>query len=478
MALSSPVYLLFLGIVWLAVKVLPGARWKKYSLLAASLVFYALLDLRYLALLLLLAGLTYGLGLAIRRGWSAGACAGIGIAFALIVLAVYKYSAVWLPLVSRIPLPGFGRDRFDPIGWLLPVGISFYTFQAISYLIDIYRGRLEPVRDPADFGLYLLFFPKIIAGPIVRPTDFFRDIPPGPQPAGRKDLVGIFSLFLRGLFKKVVIADSLAGLAGIGFQAAAIPGTSFFAAPVYWRSFYLFAFQIYADFSGYTDIARASAGLLGIPLPENFRYPYFASSITEFWNRWHMSLTQWFREYVFFPLNRRLQTSFRRIGSAILQAATNIFTMLLIGLWHGAALTYLAWGLWHGVLLSAEKLWKRKPGSVGREILSGVIVFHLVALGWVLFRSDSLPAAMRFLAGMAVGGQWFLLAECSLPVAAAGIAIGLADAHSLFFLPPSVLTSKTLASIVTAAAVFAIAIIWLMGWATGGGGQPFIYGSF
>ncbi len=202
MALSSPVYLLFLGIVWLAVRVLPGARWKKFSLLAASLVFYALLDLRYLALLLLVSVATYGLGLAIGRGRRAGVWVGIGIAFALIILAVFKYSVLWLPIISRISPSGFGRDRFDPISWLLPLGISFYTFQAISYLIDIYRGRLEPVRDVADFGLYLIFFPKIIAGPIVRPTDFFREIPNGPRPAGRKNLPEIFSLFLRGLFKK------------------------------------------------------------------------------------------------------------------------------------------------------------------------------------------------------------------------------------------------------------------------------------
>jgi alginate O-acetyltransferase complex protein AlgI len=478
MALSSPVFLLFLGIVWLAVRILPGARWKKYSLLAASLLFYALLDLRYMALLLVVVLVTYGLGLAIQRGWKKGVCTGIGIVFALIVLAVFKYSPVWLPVISRISLPGFGANRFDPIGWLLPMGISFYTFQAISYLIDIYRGRLEPVREIADFGLYLIFFPKIIAGPIVRPTDFFREIPNGPQPAGRKDLPEIFPLFLRGLFKKVVIADSLAGLAGIGFQAAASPGTAFFAAPIYWRSFYLFAIQIYADFSGYTDIARASARLLGIPLPENFHYPYFAASITEFWNRWHISLTQWFREYVFFPLNRTLQSSLHKVGSAILQTATNIFTMLLIGLWHGAGLTYLAWGLWHGLLLSAEKFWKRKTGSIWREALSGLVVFHLVAIGWVLFRSDSLPAAARFLEGMTAGGQWFLLAECALPVAAAGIAITLTDALGLGFFPPAVLSSKTLKSTVMVAAVFAVAIIWLMGWATGGGGQPFIYGSF
>jgi alginate O-acetyltransferase complex protein AlgI len=257
-----------------------------------------------------------------------------------------------------------------------------------------------------------------------------------------------------------------------------MPGTPLFAAPIYWRSFYLFAFQIYADFSGYTDIARASARFLGIRLPENFRCPYFSGSITEFWNRWHMSLTQWFREYVFFPLNRTLQTSFRRFGAAVLQTAATIFTMLLIGLWHGAALTYLAWGLWHGALLSIDKLWKRNPGSVGKGILSGAVVFHLVGLGWILFRSESLPAAARFLAGMASGGQWFLLAECILPVAAAGIAVGLVDAPGLGRLLPSGLSSRTVRAAVSIAAVLAIAVIWLLGWATGGAGQPFIYGSF
>jgi alginate O-acetyltransferase complex protein AlgI len=478
MALSSPLYLLFLGIVWWAVRMAPGARWKKCALLAASIVFYALLDLRFLPLLLLLVIVTYALGLEIYRGWRAGACAGVGIAFALLLLAVFKYSTVWEPIVSRIPVPGFSRDRFDPAAWLLPVGISFYTFQAISYLIDIYRRRMEPVREIVDFGLYLLFFPKIIAGPIVRPTDFFRNIPSGPQPAGRSDFPEIFSLLLRGLFKKVIIADSLAGLAGIGFQAAAMQGTTFFAAPVYWRSFYLFAFQIYADFSGYTDIARASARLLGIPLPENFRYPYFAGSITEFWNRWHMSLTQWFREYVFFPWNRTLQKSFRQAGSALLQTATNIFTMLLIGLWHGAGLTYLVWGLWHGVLLSAEKLWTQKPVSAWRAILSAAVVFHLVALGWVVFRSDSLPAAMRFFAGMAGGGQWFLLAECILPVAAAAIALGAVDFPGLGIVPPALLSARMIRAVVSIAAMTAIGVLWLLGWATGGAGLPFIYGSF
>lgn len=478
MALSSPVYLLFVLAVWLILRILPGIRSKKILLLAASLVFYALVDLRFLPLLLLLCAVTFGLGIAIPRGRWAGVLVLAGITFSLLLLAVFKFSALWVPSVFHGLPSATGSGQFDPTGWLFPVGISFYTFQAISYLVDIRRRRLEPVRDPVDFGLYLIFFPKIVAGPIVRPTDFFRDIAAGPQSAGREDAPEIISLFLRGLFKKVVIADALAGLAGVGFQAAAMPGTTFFAAPVYWRSFYLFAIQIYADFSGYTDIARASAKLLGIPLPENFHYPYFASSMTEFWNRWHMSLTQWFREYVFFPLNRGLLPSLRRAGSSLVQTATTIFTMLLIGFWHGAGLTYLAWGLWHGVLLSLDKCWNGKPGSLGRRILSAVIVFHLVGVGWVLFRSDSLSAAMRFFEGMVAGGQGFLLAECALPVLAAAIAIGLVDLPGLRVLPPALLSSRWLRMTVVLAAATAVGVLWLLGWATGGATMPFIYGSF
>ena len=469
MALSSPIYLVFAGITWMVVRILPAARFRKYVLLAASIFFYALLDLRYLFLLILLGVLTYGLGIAIVRGSRAGLCAAVGIASALITLAVYKYFAVWFPVVRPILPAGIG-------GWLLPMGISFYAFQAVSYLVDIYRRRIEPVRDWVDFGLYMAFFPKVVAGPIVRPTDFFREIAQGPKPAGREELPGIFALFLRGLFKKVVIADALAGLAEVGFLAASKDDAPF-PAPIYWRSFYLFAFQIYADFSGYTDIARASARLLGIGLPENFNHPYFATSITEFWNRWHMSLTQWFREYVFFPLNRAWLSSTRKIRPAILQTTTTVATMMLIGLWHGGNLPFLAWGFWHGLLLSVEKRSGFKPLSFWRTLLAGLLVFHLVATGWILFRSDSLASALRFFSGLIAGGQWFLLPECLLSVAVSAIAIWVVDAPGLRRFPGFLLSSGFLRAVVSIAAATMIGAIWLLNWVTGGG-QPFIYGSF
>ncbi|MBN2086349.1 MAG: MBOAT family protein [Anaerolineales bacterium] len=470
MTFATPVYLLFAGAVWLVMRALRRPNSRKILLLSASLLFYALLDLRYLFLVIMLGALTYALGIAIGRGGRADWCAAAGIAAALATLAFYKYSAVWLPAFGPVFAEEIG-------GWVLPVGISFYTFQAVSYLVDVRRRRIEPVRNAMDFGLYMAFFPKIVAGPIVRPVDFFRLLAGGPEPAGAKDLPQIYSLFLRGLFKKVVIADALAGLAGVGFQAAAISGADAFPAPVYWRSFYLFAFQIYADFSGYTDIARATGRLLGIPLPENFNRPYAASSITEFWNRWHASLTQWFREYVFFPATRALLSSRRKIRPALVQTGTTIGMMALIGLWHGAGLPYLIWGLWHGALLAVEKRLNPQPARGWIRLPACLAVFHLVAAGWVLFRSESLPAAGRFFAGLFTGGQWFLMPECALPVAASAAAVWAVDALSTHK-PAIVSSSAFLRHAILAAAAVMVGALWLMNWATDGGGQPFLYGNF
>jgi alginate O-acetyltransferase complex protein AlgI len=468
MALSSPAYLLFAGAVWIALRVARGTNLRKIILAAASVLFYALLDLRYLFLVVLLGAITYVLGIAIGKGRRAGLCAAAGIAAALATLAVFKFSAAGLPLFQLLTPEGAG-------GWVLPVGISFYTFQSVSYLVDVRRRRIEPVRDVLDFSLYMAFFPKIVAGPIVRPADFFRGLAEGPQPAGREDLPQIFPLLMRGLFKKVVIADALAGLAGVGFQAAS--GAGAFPAPVYWRSFYLFAFQIYADFSGYTDIARATGRLLGIPLPENFSRPYAAFSLTEFWNRWHMSLTQWFREYVFFPANRALLSARVKIRPALIQAGTTIGMMAMIGLWHGAGWPYLVWGLWHGVLLAVEKRVNFRPVRWWIRLPAGVAVFHLVAAGWVIFRSESLAAAGRFFTGLFTGGQWFLLAECTLPVAASAAAVWAVDALTVYK-PSNSSFSAFSRTVILASAAVMVGAIWLMNWATGGGGQPFIYGNF
>ena len=211
-----------------------------------------------------------------------------------------------------------------------------------------------------------------------------------------KPCCSIFS----GLVKKIIIADNLASLADVAFRAAALPNGVSLPPMLYWQGFYLYAVEIYADFSGYTDLARGSALLLGLRMPENFRQPYLAVTVADFWNCWHMSLTQWFREYLFFPLTRWLLTRSKRRWSQLIQITANLIVMVLIGWWHGAALPFIAWGAWHAALLSLERLSGWKPSGRLQTGLSAVLTFHLVGFGWVLFRSSSFFAAARFFSGM------------------------------------------------------------------------------
>ncbi len=208
-------------------------------------------------------------------------------------------------------------------------------------------------------------------------------------------------LLILGLVKKILIADSLASLSAVAFRAAAAPAQAgLFPSPLYIQGFYLYAFQIYADFSGYTDLARASAAFLGFNLPENFQQPYLSATVTTFWNRWHMTLTQWFREYLFFPLSRKLLLKYSKKHAVAIQTFANLVTMILIGFWHGAAWIFVAWGIWHGLLLVIENILRLKPKLKTATIIRGVLTFHLVGIGWVLFGSLSFEAAWRFLIGL------------------------------------------------------------------------------
>jgi D-alanyl-lipoteichoic acid acyltransferase DltB (MBOAT superfamily) len=227
---------------------------------------------------------------------------------------------------------------------------------------------------------------------------------------------------------------------------------------LYWQGFYLYTFQIYADFSGYTDIARASALLLGFDLPENFQQPYLSSTPAVFWNRWHMTLTQWFREYLFFPVSRWLSLATGRRRPRLVQATANLLTMTLIGLWHGPGWTFVAWGLWHGVLLTLERLSGLKPAGRLQKIAAGLVCFHLVALGWVLFRADTFAAAARFVRGMLAFEQMGWLPNFLPPVLLAGGLIFALDA--------------------LAAGLLAVAGLTLLKLVNGGDARPFIYGQF
>jgi alginate O-acetyltransferase complex protein AlgI len=272
----------------------------------------------------------------------------------------------------------------------------------------------------------------------------------------------------------VLIADSLASLAEVAFRAAGQPGSASFPTLLFIQGFYLYAIEIYADFAGYTDLARGSALLLGFHLPENFRQPYFSATLAEFWNRWHMSLTAWFRENIFFPLSRALLTRSKMRWSRQIQMVANLLTMILIGFWHGANWTFLAWGAWHGLLVSIERLSGWKPQKGWQTILSTLITFHLVGIGWVLFHANDFAEAIRFLKGMTNLKNLYWIPNFWPPLLLAGglmVALDLIEKGSLRF--PARLQQV---GIITALVV--LTGLTILGMVGGSDVHPFIYGNF
>ncbi len=284
---------------------------------------------------------------------------------------------------------------------VLPVGISFYTFQTLSYTIDIYRGSLRAHHSLLDFAVFVAFFPQLVAGPIVRAKEFL------PQVARRRhlDLDQIYMggyLVLWGLFKKVFIADNLARLVDSVFSQDSWPNGGVVVVGVY-----AFAVQIYCDFSGYTDIARGCAKMMGFELPINFNLPYFSSNPVEFWRRWHISLSTWLRDYLYIPLGGNRYGAFRMYVAIAI-------TMLLGGLWHGAAWTYVVWGAYQGLLLIAYKAYKarRSMDSHAPAVQSSAVwswgvriaFFQFTCLGWLIFRAESMGQVGHMLSAVIGGG--------------------------------------------------------------------------
>jgi alginate O-acetyltransferase complex protein AlgI len=305
------------------------------------------------------------------------------------ILASFKYAAFALDSA---------REVTHWLGWsvpvptaqaFLPLGISFYTFEAISYVVDVYRGKTAPVKNPFDYALYILFFPHLVAGPIVRAADFLPQLARPKRFDWPRFQAGT-QLFLIGLFKKSVIADQVALAIDPVF---ADPGK--FDSTALWLAVVGYAVQIYCDFSGYTDMALGIAHTLGFKLPNNFNAPYLATSPADFWRRWHISLSTWLRDYLYIPLGGS------RLGPT--RATLNLFaTMLLGGLWHGANWTFVVWGAYHGALLAVSRL---IPASWARPALKpfgAVLTFLAVCVGWVFFRAQSLADAGTILRGLVV----------------------------------------------------------------------------
>jgi D-alanyl-lipoteichoic acid acyltransferase DltB (MBOAT superfamily) len=361
-------------------------------LLVASYAFYASWNVYYSALIFMSSLVDYILGRTMAdaepraRRWMLSA----SLAYNLGVLCVFKYFNFFSSSMHSA-LSWFGVDVQLPyLNVLLPVGISFYTFQTLSYSIDVYRGSLRPEKKFINYALYVSFFPQLVAGPIIRASDLLPQF----LRATRVDpgqLSVDLSLIFRGLTKKILIADMIATL-GVD---PVFSNPEAYSAAALWLGFYGYAIQIYCDFSGYSDVAIGVAGILGFRVPPNFNRPYWADSPRDFWRRWHISLSTWLRDYLYIPLGGN------RVGRA--ETIRNVLiTMGLGGLWHGAAWNFILWGIYHGGLLAVERLYWPLRGSQGPAsmLVKRVLTFHLVCFGWLLFRIREVDTFSQFILGM------------------------------------------------------------------------------
>jgi len=372
-------YILFLAMIVAITLRLPWPTARKVLLLVASYYFYAYWDVRFLGLLILSTLWDYVIGRLlssidlkpIRR-----VLLGASLLGNLGVLGFFKYYNFFID--SAQSLLGSWGLQGGSLEIILPIGISFYTFQTLSYTIDVYRGTLAPCRRLLDFSLYVAFFPQLVAGPIVRASEFLPQLDRMLRPRPMQFYSGLAQL-LRGFVKKVLIADHLATLVDPVFATP-----EHFAWSTVVLAVLAYAGQIYGDFSGYSDIAIGSARLLGFELPENFQHPYLARSPAEFWHRWHITLSSWLRDYLYIPLGGSRAGRWRTYQNLMI-------TMTLGGLWHGASWNFVFWGIWHGLLLCLTRGWK--PEASDRRsvrLLSTSFTFVAVLIGWTLFRTASI----------------------------------------------------------------------------------------
>lgn len=409
MLFNSFEFLVFLPIVFMLYWfVFRGRRWQNLLVVTASYVFYGWWDWRFLLLIALTSLCVYGSGLLLehyegRRRRQQIVCA-VNIVLNLGILGVFKYYNFFVEnLDALFGMMGHHLDWVTMIV-ILPVGISFYTFQALSYTIDVYQKRLPATHDIIEFLAYISFFPQLVAGPIERATNLLPQFQRRRQFDYAKAVDGMRQM-LWGFLKKLVIADNCATVVNEYWSHYQdLPGVSLFLLGV------LFTFQIYCDFSGYSDIAIGCARLFGFNLMRNFNFPYFSRSIPEFWRRWHISLTTWFRDYIYFPLGGSRCDKWKIIR--------NVYIVWGISrLWHGANWTFVCWGLFHATLLAIYNIFgintkykqvvaygKYLPNI--RETLQIALTFFLTVIGWIIFRAESMTQAVDFLTAM-VSNRFF-----------------------------------------------------------------------
>ncbi|MDY4975706.1 MAG: MBOAT family protein [Clostridia bacterium] len=380
MVFSSLVFLcVFLPIVLLGYYLIPSLKAKNCFLIAASLLFYAYGEPVYVLLMLGSILMNYGFGRWLeaanrgRKGITA-----LAVVLNLGLLFVFKYLDMMIQTVNQL-----AGSRFPLAGLALPIGISFFTFQALSYVIDVYRGEAKGEKSLACVMLYISFFPQLIAGPIVKYHDIREQI--HDRKGDPSEIAFGLRRFILGLSKKVLIANPMA------VTADALFAEQVFSTPAAWTAAVAYLFQIYFDFSGYSDMAIGLGHMFGFCFLENFKYPYISKSIQEFWRRWHISLSTWLKEYLYIPLggNRR---------GKVRTCINKLIVFFATGLWHGANWTFVVWGLWHGLWMLAEEalpFLKKMPG-----FLRHLYTLLVVCVGFVMFRADSFGQGIRMIGAM------------------------------------------------------------------------------
>jgi alginate O-acetyltransferase complex protein AlgI len=455
MPLSSAPFFAFL--VALCLLFWLSARWRRLQLallVAANLFFLAHFSLVYLALpLAALIDYFVGLGLAGERPTAIRR---------LLLLASLAVNLGLLLTLKLVPLLSHASWR-----WLLPLTLSFYCFQSLTYTVDLYLREMEPTRSPLTYLAGALFFPSMTAGPIPRMGKLLRQLT---APFTLSSAQGAEAMLLigTGLVKKLLIADFLANnLVDRIFDTPALYSSSEILIGVYG-----YALQLFFDFSGYTDLARGAALLLGIELPENFRRPYLSVNIAEFWRRWHITFSEWLRDYLFdfFPKRRKFPI--------LSYSYAFLLTMMLGGLWHGISWNFLIWGTLHGLALGAVFAWKKRrtvpsPGRWGR-LFAGLLTFHFVCFTWIFFRASTLPGALQILHGL--GSFTFSLANITLPVALVLLAAALLHCIPSSWFERATDFSSLLPFWVQGLAM--AALILIIQFLAGRGSAPFVYGNF
>ena len=475
MVFNSLTFIVFFAVVLLLHRLPFSWTVKKANLLVASYVFYAAWNPPFVILLWISTVVDWYVAKAIYRVRDQGAARRrawlvISIAVNLGFLGFFKYGEFLLQNWQAL-MASFGVAWVAP-EWniILPVGISFYTFQTMSYTLDVYLGRSKPLNSFLDFSLFVTFFPQLVAGPIVRPTQLVPQFE-SPRQATRDQMIWGLGLMILGLFMKVVLADS--GLAESADRVFGAKDAVGFADA--WLGTLAFSGQIFCDFAGYSTIAIGSALCLGFALPDNFNMPYAAIGFSDFWRRWHISLSTWLRDYLYIPLGGNRGSEMRTYINLML-------TMLLGGLWHGANWTFVVWGGLHGLYLAGERWIRSKTGVQGdpagawNRLALALLTYFLVNITWVFFRATDFPGAARILEGMAgLATDPKAVLPTIFMIKVGVIVTGIVTAQWL-------MRKRTLESVVSRTpwwltGLLAAAMLWAV-IVTQGSGQAFIYFQF